>query len=80
MITPLAQFTPEGLIAGDTPIAFAVILLVLLLALLVEREILRCSVEPRARLGVKTLQIAIAPLLIAFAVIVIARFSTLLRS
>jgi hypothetical protein len=76
----MEQYTPEGLIAGDAPIAFAVILLVLLLALLVEREILRCSAEPRARLGVQTLQIAIAPLLIAFAIIVVARFSILLRS
>ena len=78
MITRLSQLPRDGLVGVDESTALAAIMLVLLLALLIEREILRCSTGRRALIGAQALQIAIAPLLIAFFVIIIARFTTIL--
>jgi hypothetical protein len=78
MITRISQEVGEGSLAVDMSVVLAAILLVVLLGLLIEVEILRCSIGARARLGVRALQIAVAPLLIAFIVIVAARLATLL--
>ena len=60
-----------------TPVQIIAILL--LLVLLLQKELIRAQGGPRARVGVDALNIAIAPLLLAFVVIMIVRFMDILR-
>jgi hypothetical protein len=59
-----------------TPVHIFAILL--LLVLLIQKELMRAQGGPRARVGVDALNIAIAPLLLSFVVIMILRFVAIL--
>ena len=55
-----------------------IIAILLLLVLLMQKETMRAQGGPRARVGGDALNIAIAPLLLAFVVIMIVRFVDIL--
>ena len=55
-----------------------IIAILLLLVLLIQKELMRAHGGPRARVGVDALNIAIAPLLLSFVVIMILRFAVIL--
>ncbi len=60
---------------GDVPLQLDVILVVLLLVLLVEGEILRAYLgAQRARTSMRVLQVAAAPLVVAFGLVIAARW------
>jgi hypothetical protein len=82
MIATLNQLAgTEGRLPLDATTAtmLATVLILLLVVLIIEREIYRFLSGPPARLGVRALWSAILPLLVAFSVIVVIRFSDLLR-
>jgi hypothetical protein len=53
------------------------IAILLLLVLLIQKELMRAHGGPRARVGVDALNIATAPLLLSFVVIMILRFAVI---
>ena len=55
-----------------------IIAILLLLVLLIQKELLRAQGGPRARVGGDALNIAIAPLLLSFVVIMVLRFADIL--
>jgi hypothetical protein len=55
-----------------------IIAILFLLVLLIQKELMRAQGGPRARVGVDALNIAIAPLLLSFVVIMILRFVDIL--
>jgi len=60
---------------GDVPVQLDVILAVLLLALLAEGEILRAYFGAgRAGTSLRVLRVAVAPLVVAFALVIAARW------
>jgi len=60
---------------GDVPLQLDIILVVLLLVLLVEGEILRAYLgAQRARTSMRVLQVAAAPLVVAFGLVIAARW------
>jgi hypothetical protein len=82
MIATLKQIARiEGALPVDATTAtmLAAVLIVLLVVLIIEREICRFLIGAPARLGVRALWSAILPLLVAFTIIVVARFIDLLR-
>lgn len=56
-----------------------IIAILLLLALLVQKELVRASGSTRAKMWMEAADIAIVPLLITFVVIVVTRFVNLIR-
>jgi hypothetical protein len=79
MIVTLTQLSQTGG-SADSALGLSIIVFVLLLALLIQHEILRCFVGPRSVLGRMALQVIILPLSFAFAGIALARLATLLSS
>ncbi len=60
---------------GAVPVQLDVILVVLLLALLVEGEVLRAYFGAQgARTALRVFQVALAPLVVAFALVIAARW------
>lgn len=77
MSSTLTDATRELLRArgGDVPLQLDIILVVLLLVLLVEGEILRAYLgAQRARTSMRVLQVAAAPLVVAFGLVIAARW------
>ncbi len=77
MSSTLTDATRELLqgMRGAEPLQLDVILVVLLLVLLVEGEIVRAyRGAQRARTSLRVLQVAVAPLLVAFALVIAARW------
>ncbi len=63
---------------GEAPTGVAVVLIGVLVVLLVEQDILRAARAARGGPAVRVLSIAVVPLLLAFAVIVVVQLATIL--
>ena len=75
MSSTLTEATRELLRArgGDVPLHLDVIMVVLLLALLVEGEVLRAYFGAQST-ALRVFQVALAPLVVAFALVIAARW------
>jgi uncharacterized BrkB/YihY/UPF0761 family membrane protein len=74
IIATIRSSTPDTLAS-----TFGVILIMLLLVLLLQKELVRAYDASRSRKWLQTLNVAILPLLIAFGIIIVMRFLGLLR-
>jgi hypothetical protein len=59
--------------------SLALLVVIMLLILLIQREVIAASEGPRAKLFVRALNIAIAPLLMAFAMSMVVKVLEVLR-
>ena len=63
---------------GEAPTGVAVVLIGVLVVLLIEQDILRAARGGREGPAVRVLSIAVVPLLVAFAVVVVVQLATIL--
>lgn len=77
-VTEATRALFAGSIYRVTSATFGGLVILMLLALLAQQEIARASASPRSRTWIAALNIATLPLLLAFAIIVLARFVILL--
>ncbi|CAN5611940.1 MAG: hypothetical protein M3R46_15275 [Actinomycetota bacterium] len=63
---------------GEAPTGVAVVLIGVLVVLLIEQDVLRAARGARGGPAVRVLSIAVVPLLVAFAVVVVVQLATIL--
>ena len=79
IVTEVTRYTIMSIRPETLTTTFGVVAILLLLALLVQKELMRVLGGRSVKSWQQTLNIAITPLLAAFGVIMIVRFISLLR-